>query len=148
MNCRMFSTGLSSGDLGGGGHQGDVVGDGERLGEVPAGLVEHKHGVGTGVTVREISARCSADCGGVAARQDQTGRAHLGRAEGAEDVGRAGPPIARCRGRVPRRAQRRVIWFSRTVRNFVRRLVHNRSKGARQCRDAKNLEYLTASSIS
>jgi hypothetical protein len=98
MNCRMFSTGLSSGDLGGAGHQGDVVGDGERLGEVPAGLVEHKHGVGTGVTVREISARCSADCGGVAARQDQTGRAHLGRAEGAEDVGRAGPPIARCRG--------------------------------------------------
>src|SRR6266536_3646051 len=42
--------------------------------------------------------------GGVAARQDKAGAGSSGRADGAEDVGRAGPLIARCRG--PRPAPR------------------------------------------
>jgi len=40
----------------------------------------------------------------------------LGRADGAEDVGRARPLIVRCDGRVPRHAQRLVILFFCPIR--------------------------------
>jgi hypothetical protein len=43
-------------------------------------------------------------CGGVATRQDEAGGAALSWADGAEDVGRAGSLIVRCRG--PRPAPR------------------------------------------
>ena len=39
--------------------------------------------------------------GGVAARQDKAGAGSSGRADGAEDVGRTGPLIVRCRGSSP-----------------------------------------------
>src|SRR2546423_10682022 len=41
-------------------HQGDVVGNGELVGEMPAGLIEQSTAWQPGSTAWEISARCSA----------------------------------------------------------------------------------------
>jgi len=70
------------------------------------------------VTVREISARCSAIAAllrrGRAFPGDEAGGGSLGRADGAEDIGQSGALIVRGRG--SRRAHRRVILFFWPIR--------------------------------
>ena len=46
MNCQTFSTGFSSGDLGGKGQKRDVVWHFQSLGAMPAGLIEQDDSVG------------------------------------------------------------------------------------------------------
>src|SRR5216684_359395 len=78
--------------------QGDVGGDVELVGEVPAGLIEQQHGVGARCDGARDFGQMQRHRGGVAARQDEAGGSPLGRANGAEDVGRAGALIVRRRG--------------------------------------------------
>src|ERR1700674_5201725 len=85
-------------------HQGDVVGDIELVGEVPAGLIEQQDGMGARRHGTGDFCQMQRHRGGIAARQDKAGGASLGRADGAEDVGRAGALIVRRRG--PRSAPR------------------------------------------
>src|SRR6266851_3666117 len=85
-------------------HQGDVVGDGELVGEVPAGLVEQQHGVGVRRHHLGDFGQVQRHRGGVAAWQDKAGGAPPGRADRAEDIGRAGALVVRRGG--PRAAPR------------------------------------------
>jgi hypothetical protein len=85
-------------------HQGDVVGDVELAGEVPAGLIEQQHGMGTRRHHLGDFGQMQRHRSGVAAWQDEAGSAPLGRADRAEDIGRAGALIVRRRG--PRAAPR------------------------------------------
>ncbi len=101
MNCQIFSTGLSSGDFGGKRHQGDVGGNVELVGEVPAGLIEQENGMGSRRHRSGDFYQMQRHRGGVAARQDEAGPGSSGRADGAEDVGRAGALIVRRRGSRP-----------------------------------------------
>ena len=98
MNCQMFSTGLSSGDFGGSGIRVMLSGMVELLREVPAGLIEQQHGVGTGRHRLGDFRQVQGHRVGVAARQDQAGGGASGRADRAEDVGRARALVVRRRG--------------------------------------------------
>ncbi len=82
-------------------HQGDVVGDIELVGEVPAGLVEQQNGMGARGHGSRDFRQMQRHRGGIAAWQDEAGGAPLGRADGAEDVGRASALIVRRRGSRP-----------------------------------------------
>src|ERR1700687_4367713 len=85
-------------------HQGDVGGNDELIGEGHSGRVEQQHGVGSRRHRLGDLGQMQRHRGGVAARQDEAGPGSSSRADGAEDVGRTGPLIVRCRG--PRAAPR------------------------------------------
>ena len=68
---------------------------------MPAGLIEQQHGVGARCNGARDFGQVQRHRGGIAARQDEAGPGSLGRADGAEDVGRAGPLIVRRRGPCP-----------------------------------------------
>lgn len=79
-------------------HQGDVAWDDEVLGDVPSGLVEQHDGMriggNGGCDLGEVQGhRC-----GIATRHDDRRPLALGRADGAEEIGRGGPLILRRRG--------------------------------------------------
>ncbi len=79
-------------------HQGDVAGDDEVLGDVPSGLVEQHDGVSAGGNGgRDLSEVQGHRCG-IATRHDDRRTLALGRADGAEEIGRGGPLILRRRG--------------------------------------------------
>ncbi len=87
--------------LGGAGrerHQGDVVGDLEGIGRMPAGLIEEHHGMGVGGDGRGDLGEVRGHGGGVAAGHDDRRALSLLRADGAEDVGRGGALVLRRRG--------------------------------------------------
>jgi hypothetical protein len=79
-------------------HQGDVVGNGELVGEMPTGLIEQQHGVAARFDRLGDLRQMQRHGGGVAARQHQAGGSAAQRADRAEDVGRAGALIVRRRG--------------------------------------------------
>lgn len=83
------------------GHQGDIVGDVELVREVPSCLVEQQHGVGARRHGSGDLRQVQGHGGGVAERQDEAGSGPLGRADGAEEIGRTGPLIVRGRGARP-----------------------------------------------
>ncbi len=97
MNCQTFSTGLSSGARRQG-EDGDVGGHVELARGVPPGLIHDHDGMG----VRGDGARYLLEMerhgGAVAGRQDQARSLALLRADGAEDIGRAGALIVGCAG--------------------------------------------------
>ena len=68
---------------------------------MPAGLIEQQHGVRTRRHHLGDFGQVQRHRGGVAARQDQAGGTPLGRADRAEDIGRAGALIVRRRGPRP-----------------------------------------------
>lgn len=77
--------------------QGDVVGHWQLRRGVPAGLVEQEDGMGAGRDgARDLFQMQGHGVGG-AAGQDQGGALSFGRADGAEDVDRAGSLIVRRR---------------------------------------------------
>ena len=79
-------------------HQGDVVGNGELVGEMPAGLIEQQHGMATRLDRLGDLRQMQRHRGGVAARQHQARRSAARRADRAEEIGRAGALIVRRRG--------------------------------------------------
>jgi hypothetical protein len=79
-------------------HQRDVVGDRELVGEMPAGLIEEQHGMGAGFDRLRDFRQVQCHSSGIAARQDQTGGGAAGRADRAEDIGRAGALVMRRHG--------------------------------------------------
>src|SRR4051794_6875717 len=84
------------GRVGGQRQQGEVLGDGEAAGAVPAGAVEHDHGVGArGDLVADLR-QVQAGGRGVGIRQDQGGADGALRADRAE---RVGPGVAAVAGR-------------------------------------------------
>ena len=95
MNCQMFSTGLSSGDFGGMSDNRDVGGNDQSCGQMPSSLIDEQDGVGSWCDrqgdLREVQVHGL----GVACGQDQGRALALFRADGTEDVGRAGPLIMR-----------------------------------------------------
>jgi hypothetical protein len=82
-------------------HQGDVVRDVELVREVPAGLVEQQHGVGSGGDGLGDFFQMQRHGGGIAARQNEAGCGSLSRTDGTEDVGGARALIVWCRGPCP-----------------------------------------------
>src|SRR5229473_7373442 len=118
MNCQMFSTGLSSGDFGGSGIRVMLAGMSSLSERRQPAWSRSSTAWAPGVTVREISARCSAIAAllrrGRAFPGDEAGGGSLGRADGAEDIGQSGALIVRGRG--SRRAHRRVILFFWPIR--------------------------------
>jgi hypothetical protein len=97
MYCQMFSTGLSFWRFWRQRHQGDVIGDGELVREMPAGLVEQQHGLGTGFDCPGDFRQVEGHRGGIAARQHQACRGAAGWADRAKQIGRAGALVVRCR---------------------------------------------------
>src|SRR6266436_326219 len=93
------------------GHQGDVVRDVELGREMPAGLIEEQHGVRAWCDRAGDFRQMQSHGGGVAEWQDEARPRSLGRADGAEDVGRARPLIVRCRWSrtAPRPASRYLV---------------------------------------
>ena len=85
-------------------HQGDVVGDLESLGGMPAGLIEEHHGVSVGGDGPGDLGEMRGHGGGVAAGHNDRRALSLLRADGAEDVGRGGALVLRRRrpGSAPR----------------------------------------------
>ena len=69
-------------------YERDVVRDGKRASGVPAGLVKQDDGMGAGVGHRRDLGEVEAHGLGVAAGQDEGGTLALGRAGGAEQIGR------------------------------------------------------------
>ena len=82
---------------------GDVGGQIELVGGVPARLVHQQNGVGVDGDGLGYLGQMQVHRRGVAAGQDETRCLALGRTDRAEDVGRLGPLIVR--GRRPRAAQ-------------------------------------------
>ncbi len=78
-------------------HEGDVVGNVELRREVPAGLIEQQDGVGARRDGSGDFGQVQAHRVRVAEWQDETGARSLGRADRAENVGRARPLIMRRR---------------------------------------------------
>src|SRR5713226_3609822 len=81
--------------------QGDVGGDVEPGREMPAGLIEQQNGMRARRDGLGDFGQMQRHRGGVAARQDKAGGAAPGRADGTEDVGRAGALIVWRRGPCP-----------------------------------------------
>ena len=91
--------------------QGDVVGYDEPVGHVPAGPVEHDHGVGFGGDGAGDLVEVHLHGFGVAAGQDQAGTLAVLRTNGAEDIGRLRALVVR-RARpcaAPRPAPREAV---------------------------------------
>ena len=86
INCQTFSTGFSSGHLGGSATEGDVWRHDEPAREVPSGLIDEEHGMSSrrhlGCDFGEVQVHGF----GVAGRQDQGSSLALARADGAEDA--------------------------------------------------------------
>ena len=98
MSCQTFSTGLSSGHLGGEGHEGDVRRHDEPAREVPSGPVDEEHGMGSQRHLGCDLGQVQVHGFGVVGRQDQGSSLALARADGAEDVGRGRALIVWRRG--------------------------------------------------
>ena len=79
-------------------HGGNVGRDFKRLREVPSGLIDDNDGVGSGCDGGRDFPQMKGHGGGVAFGQDQGRSDAPGRADGAEDIGRAGALVAGCRG--------------------------------------------------
>jgi hypothetical protein len=99
MNCQMFSTGLSSGDLGGSGIR--VMLSGMSSLSERCQPVEQQHGVGSGGDGLGDFFQMQRHGGGIAARQNEAGCGSLSRTDGTEDVGGARALIVWCRGPCP-----------------------------------------------
>ena len=78
--------------------QGDVGGDGEPVGHVPSGLIEHEQGVGTRLDGHGDLVEMELHGRGVALGEHEPGALALGGADGAEDVGRLGALVVRRAG--------------------------------------------------
>lgn len=70
--------------------EGDIGGNVELVGHVPAGLIEQEHGVLSGRDVSCDLGKVKVHRVGVALGQDQSGSFAVFRRDGAEDVGRSG----------------------------------------------------------
>ena len=68
---------------------------------MPAGLIEQHNGMGSRRHRSGDFFQMQHHRSGIAAWQDEASSTPLGRADGAEDVGRAGALIVRCRGSRP-----------------------------------------------
>ena len=68
---------------------------------MPAGLIEQQNRMGSWRHRSGDLGQMQSHGGGIAARQNKAGGDPLGRADGPEDVGRAGALIVRCRGSRP-----------------------------------------------
>jgi hypothetical protein len=79
------------------GHDGDVVGDGEPGGEMPASLVEQQRGMASWSDVGRDRREVQVHRRGVAFGQDEPDRLALLGTDGAEDIGRLGALIVRRR---------------------------------------------------
>ena len=88
LNCQTFSTGLSSGHLGGSGSRVMLAGDDETRREMPAGLIEQQHGMRTrrhgGGDLGDVQRHAF----GVAAGQDKRCALALGWTDGTIDIRR------------------------------------------------------------
>jgi len=79
------------------GHDGDVFGDGEPGGEMPAGLVEQQCCVAPGSDVGRDRREVQVHRRGVAFGQDEPDRLARPGTDGTEDIGRSGTLVARRR---------------------------------------------------
>jgi hypothetical protein len=106
----------------------------EPVGDVPARLIDEEEGVRVRGDGERYLVEMQAHRLGVAERQDQARGLALGRADRAEDVGRAGPLIVRRRRPcVPRIAQRRVRLFFWPTRASSANHTSIRLPAARRC---------------
>jgi len=95
MNCQIFSTGFNSGDFAGRGISVMLLGTASLPRHVPAGLVEQQNGVGAGRDGAGDLGQMERHGGRRTARQHQGGALAQGRADGTEDIGRAGALVVR-----------------------------------------------------
>jgi len=77
--------------------EGDVAGNRELMGEMPAGLVEQQDGMSAGRHRAGDFGEVQGHGGGVAERQDETGGGAARRADRAEDIGRLRALVVRRR---------------------------------------------------
>ena len=98
MNCQIFSSGFSSGHLGGSGTSVMFGENHKTPGQMPAGLIEQKNGMPTWSNLRGNLGKMQVHRLGVAGGQDKSGSFSLPRADGTEDIGRGGALVTWCRG--------------------------------------------------
>ena len=108
MNCHMFSTGFSSGALGGKNINGDVGWDLE-AGGVPSGPVDDEYSVSAWCHQGRDFIKMPLHGLSVAAGQDKARTDTARGTDGTEDIGRLRALVPEPVGRLPRRAQRRVM---------------------------------------
>src|SRR5262249_60719348 len=96
MNCHTFSTGLSSGHLGGSAMMVMLAGNDQACRHVPAGLVDQEDSVGGGCNGRGDLRKVQVHRFGIAGRQDQGCALAPLRAYRTEDIGGGGPLVTRC----------------------------------------------------